>query len=586
VAEGFTARLVETLRRAHRDLGGKGGSVADSVCACQEKFRSVCKKLSPDYEHEGKQYCVLHSPTKDKNLTEFEDAIKEKLNDKDFDFRGIYFPGNQSFASLLPDSTFEGEADFSSTTFEGEADFSSTIFKGEANFTLAIFKEHANFSSATFERDAKFRVAKFKALRVFKEPAGTVKIFKREAATFSSAAFVGNANFYNAIFERQANFDGATFQDVNFAGTVFSSAKFENAVFRHNVTFTGATLGTTADSNADFRRTTFEGELYCKEVTFNGYTDFYRATFLDAVRFVGGEMAQDAVPSEVFAPEGRVSFSRARIEKPELVSFHMLQLRPNWFVGVDARKFDFTGVEWYGLSNRLKASLDDEVERIRQKREVGSPYALLSQACRRLSANADDNRQYPLANEFHYWSMDALSKESWSHIRNLNLTLESLAKKETWRDIRKHFGLVTTLYGALSGYGVRAARAFWILFWMSAFFAFLYMVAGPSELRAGPLAIYQSHNPSLATAFSQPDFVPPYMRKGPKMPVVSASELRQSIVNVGHAFGYSLGALARLRPEPQPDGPSWFQFFVTAEGILGPLQIALLALAIRRQVMR
>ena len=43
--------------------------------------------------------------------------------------------------------------------------------------------------------------------------------------------------------------------------------------------------------------------------------------------------------------------------------------------------------------------------------------------------------------------------------------------------------------------------------------------------------------------------------------------------------------LGGINPEPKPD-PGWFQFLVTAEGLLEPLQIGLLLLAIRRKVMR
>jgi hypothetical protein len=49
---------------------------------------------------------------------------------------------------------------------------------------------------------------------------------------------------------------------------------------------------------------------------------------------------------------------------------------------------------------------------------------------------------------------------------------------------------------------------------------------------------------------------------------------------------YSLSALVRLNPRPQSEELNWFQTLVTVEGILGPLQIALLVLAIRRKVMR
>jgi hypothetical protein len=52
------------------------------------------------------------------------------------------------------------------------------------------------------------------------------------------------------------------------------------------------------------------------------------------------------------------------------------------------------------------------------------------------------------------------------------------------------------------------------------------------------------------------------------------------------ALVYSLGAVARLNPEPRPTEPGLFQFLVIVAGLLGPLQIALLALAVRRKVMQ
>lgn len=53
-----------------------------------------------------------------------------------------------------------------------------------------------------------------------------------------------------------------------------------------------------------------------------------------------------------------------------------------------------------------------------------------------------------------------------------------------------------------------------------------------------------------------------------------------------NSFGCSLAAITRLNSEPRPDAPGLFQFLVTTEGIMGPLQIALFALAARRTVMR
>jgi hypothetical protein len=48
---------------------------------------------------------------------------------------------------------------------------------------------------------------------------------------------------------------------------------------------------------------------------------------------------------------------------------------------------------------------------------------------------------------------------------------------------------------------------------------------------------------------------------------------------------YSLGVISLQKPEPKPV-TNLAQIFVILETILGPLQVALLALAIRRKFMR
>ncbi len=52
----------------------------------------------------------------------------------------------------------------------------------------------------------------------------------------------------------------------------------------------------------------------------------------------------------------------------------------------------------------------------------------------------------------------------------------------------------------------------------------------------------------------------------------------------GRALAYSAGVMMLQKPEPRPATPA-AQFFVILETILGPVQAALLALAIRRKFM-
>jgi hypothetical protein len=297
--------------------------------SCKEDFGFVCKGLPADNEHEGKEYCVLHCPSVDKDQAEFEEAVEKKVKDKDFDFRGVYFPGWQSLApfriSTLPNGTFEDLADFSDATFKERAVFSRATFKKMAHFDRSTFEGEANFLNGTFEE----------------------------------------VNFYRATFKGEADFSGATFEEVSF----------------EDVTF---------EEEAYLDRTTFKREAY-----FRGPETFSRVA----------------------------DFQFARIEKPELFSFHRGRLRPSWFINVDPRRFDFTEVQWPGQPGGPKVTLDDEIRSLQNRNIQASynPYILLAQACRRLSANAEDNREYPIANEFHYWSMDAVRKGSWNHLKDLSL---------------------------------------------------------------------------------------------------------------------------------------------------------------------
>src|SRR5215208_5062752 len=130
----------KSLRRPYRGPGGGGGSVADSGGSCKEEFGSTCKGLPADNEYEGKQYCVLHFPSVDKDLAAFEEAIEEKLKNKDFDFRGIYVPPNAS--------------SFSNATFEGGTYLDNAIFKEVGKFwSLRTFSQtFLSFRAAVIEK--------------------------------------------------------------------------------------------------------------------------------------------------------------------------------------------------------------------------------------------------------------------------------------------------------------------------------------------------------------------------------------------------------------------------------------------------
>ena len=464
-------------------------------------------------------------------------------------FAGAVFPS--STAPFIDDYygfTKAGrvEANFSETTFKGHAVFSeitemgwSTLpFDGRANFRNATFEEGATFAGTHFSGGADFHNA------IFKKEADFIDTHFEREAYFVEAIFEGDTIFDNSDFEsvRWTTFLRSTFkEEAYFHETFFDEGAFRSASFGKLADFSKSTFG----READFSKTTFGKDANFSEVTFKQDANFSEATFTE-----GGRFWKLTVPSHQTA----LNFRDALIEQPERFSVRSTHLRPMWFIDVDAQKFDFSDIVWFKLPNGDNLALKDEIKAL-EDRGVNQPESLrkLTRACRRLMNNAEENRDYPAANEFHYWSMEAQRKEGLSRL-----------------------GLIATLYWILSGYGERPRRAFLFLVGLWAFFAFLYMVAGPSELK-----VFSNFLQDILSISARD--IRTFL-SGLRAP--SPSEIKHFWADIRPALVYSLGALARLRPEPQPDGPSGFQFLVTAEGILGPLQIALLALAIRRQVMR
>jgi hypothetical protein len=249
----------------------------------------------------------------------------------------------------------------------------------------------------------------------------------------------------------------------------------------------------------------------------------------------------------------------ATVEKPDRVSFHTLTLFPHWFINVDPRKFDFTNIEWMNSGNakrELELLKTNEAERRRLARFPGavdsdqkedpqsddgadkSLHRVLSQACQRLAANCEENSRYRQA----------------SHFRRMALDAERL---ETWRG--HDFRRLNWWYWVASGYGERPFQALAVLIGILLLFGLLYTQVG-----------FAQWEPKLA---SEADVATA------KKDEVGAP------LRLSRALSYSAGVMTLQKPEPKP--ATWAaQFAVLFETILGPVQGALLALAIRRKFMR
>lgn len=174
---------------------------------------------------------------------------------------------------------------------------------------------------------------------------------------------------------------------------------------------------------------------------------------------------------------------------------------------------------------------------MREKKAKHSHH-LLSIAYRQLAINAEENHRYGEASRFRYDSMN----------------VRRLEKCRGWA-----FWRLDWWYWLASGYGERVGRAFVVLPLILFLFAVLYTQAGFTQSSEKRLSV-----PSAMMA--QPDIVGKPMG------------LKQAMV---HSFEIAL----LQKPEPKPLTLT-ARFLVGLETIPGPLQGALLALAVRRKFMR
>lgn len=173
-------------------------------------------------------------------------------------FRDAVFNGDTHFSSVtfardaqFGQVVFEKSAWFGKCQFEGLAAFVAAQFKGGVRGERCIFSGPAQFDNSKFGANAEFEGAKFKV-----------------AARFGGARFSGQAQFKKASFEgsvsfRFASFVGAaTFSGTLFAGTAgFDSATFDSGAKFDQASFSLAThlgpmvcLGTLHWSGAEFSK--------------------------------------------------------------------------------------------------------------------------------------------------------------------------------------------------------------------------------------------------------------------------------------------------------------------------------------------
>lgn len=445
---------------------------ASFTCACDKSMRTACDGLPFFGKSGGKEFCVLHLPEKEK-AADFEAAIQRKLADKDFNFRGVWFPR--------------------------EVTFENFVFEKRANFTDAEFTSTVKFVDAVFNAEAKFIRTKFNG-----------------RVDFSQARFMQAAYYYSAVFGGEAAFASSTFADgVNFGYALFMQTAY-------------------------FIRTTFGAEANFAKTVFKRDANFSYATFKAHLRFSGENYK--AMPAE------SMTFKRARIDKPSHVTFHAFSLRPHWFISINTREFQFTNIRWrvYKTERAIEILRQSEEQEERDPIEttletIGKGAVplrrLLGRVYRDLAINCEDNHQYDSASKFRYLAMDLQR-------------LEHAGRFGFWR--------LEWWYWLASGYGERVWRALVGLIGIWLLFSLLYTQVGFEQRPQRP--------PAAGDAAAQRTVAEP-------------------LRGWGRLLNYSAGVMTLQKPEPRPATDA-AQAVVTLETILGPVQAALLALAIRRKFMR
>jgi uncharacterized protein YjbI with pentapeptide repeats len=526
-----------------------------------------------DWQIEGKHYCLMHAPTKDKS-EEFEQALKVKLAVKDYNFRGAWFPENVSFRKY----NFEEEVNFGFAEFSGSADFGEAQFSGGvADFSKAQFRGgDADFSKAQFSGGASiFSEAQFSG-----GPANFIESqFSGGDAHFREAQFSGGyAEFFRAQFSggralfmevqfsggvvifSEGQFSGgdAHFEEANFSG---GNAYFDKVKFSGNASFRAAQFSKTAGFSQaifvkflDFGKAVFERAVFFDKSEFKAgtFTNFRLTRFMDFVRLMDMKIEKGA----------EFYFGQATFEKPERVHFHSVELRPRWFISLDIRKFNFESIVFPLLKKRNAAvrELEKTQQLLKQLKEIrgegelmeaAPPDKLLITAYHRLAANAEENNRYEEAMGFRYLAMETKRRSGWWR---------------RWLPVTLHWW-----YWASSGYGERALRAGVMLFliWLIHF------------------GFYASRLSTFEQKPSDRDWILSFIvGAGGAAPKPDQTQLH-GLPSLTDAAFYSLNVMAFQKPEPKPANESWLtRLVVTLQTILGPVQATLLLLAIRRKFMR
>lgn len=507
---------------------------------------------------------IVISPGNEKNrvigpLTICNSEIIGKVSGGYVEFEDVCFSNTNmgpkvSFVSAIfgPSSDFRRtklgrKPNFRGATFGDDTIFLRADFGDVANFDAAYFGNRILFGEARFSQRARFESARFG------EDANFAGVDFGSGTSFRGARFKKNASFQSAYFQTRSSFNGTHFENgVNFLDARFEpEVSFEKATFGGDVNFLNVAFGdkmsfqeaqfTSNKHTVTFNRSTFGDGISFSDTKFAGKVLFVRGTFKGAATFSGkhkrewGEITKEE-RNTVF--NGEADFRWVILEAPEKVIFQQASLKQARFLETRLDKIQFVDVEWDKRKDGRRCLYDE-----REAKE--DEYELVAQLYRQLKKNYEDQKDYPGAGDFHYGEMEMTLKKckqavrKWLKSEQIEVTSEEF--KEGRRKLFDFFLL--RAYKALSGYGEKPGRA---LLWA---IAILFI-------------------PAIGFSFFGVEFGNPQ------------ATLQSSIDYFGKSLGY-----ITFRIHDMPFHPL-AKVAVLIQAILGPIQLALVALALRRKFRR
>ncbi|MET7761714.1 pentapeptide repeat-containing protein [Streptomyces sp. NPDC005393] len=243
-----------------------------------------------------------------------------RFDEAQFSRGAAFYRAHFSRDAVFDRAQFSGTAGFVGTQFSGHAGFDGAQFSGTAGFVDAQFSGHAGFVEAQFSRDARFDEAQFSSTTRFDRAQFS------DHAGFDGAQFSGHAGFREAQFSGHAGFDGAQFSGyVGFHEAQFSGdVRFDGAQFSGDVGFDGAQLsGTAGFGRTRFTAASGLGPLVCAAlVDLSGAVFEVPVTLEIAARRVRCERTRWESTATVRVRYARANLGHAVLSAPVAVVAH------------------------------------------------------------------------------------------------------------------------------------------------------------------------------------------------------------------------------------------------------------------------